>query len=109
MIRQNAPLLFFLSGFSALVYQVLWMRLLALVFDVTIHAASTVLAAFMAGLALGSAAAGRLADRVRRPLVALPRLKPASPPLHWRRRSLLPASKRSTCGCIRPSTTGHRL
>jgi len=62
--------LFFLSGFSALVYQVLWMRLLALVFGVTIHAASTVLAAFMAGLALGSATAGRLADRVRRPLVA---------------------------------------
>ena len=62
-------LLFFLSGFSALVYQVLWMRLLALVFGVTIHAASTVLAAFMAGLALGSAAAGRLADCVRRPLV----------------------------------------
>ena len=61
---------FFLSGFSALVYQVLWMRLLALVFGVTIHAASTVLAAFMAGLALGSAVAGRLADRVRRPLVA---------------------------------------
>ena len=61
---------FFLSGFSALVYQVLWMRLLALVFGVTIHAASTVLAAFMAGLALGSAAAGRVADRVRRPLVA---------------------------------------
>jgi spermidine synthase len=45
------------------------MRLLALVFGVTIHAASTVLAAFMAGLALGSMAAGRLADRVRRPLV----------------------------------------
>jgi spermidine synthase len=63
-------LLFFLSGVSALIYQVLWMRLLALVFGVTIHAASTVLAAFMTGLALGSMAAGRLADRVRRPLVA---------------------------------------
>jgi spermidine synthase len=63
-------LLFFLSGASALVYQVLWMRLLALVFGVTVHAASTVLAAFMAGLALGSAAAGRLADRVQRPLFA---------------------------------------
>lgn len=62
-------LLFFLSGVSALIYQVLWMRLLALVFGVTIHAASTVLAAFMTGLALGSMAAGRLADRVRRPLV----------------------------------------
>jgi spermidine synthase len=36
---------------------------------VTVHAASTVLAAFMAGLALGSVAAGRVADRARRPLV----------------------------------------
>jgi spermidine synthase len=62
-------LLFFLSGASALVYQVLWMRLLALVFGVTVHAASTVLAAFMLGLAIGSAGAGRIADRVRRPLV----------------------------------------
>jgi spermidine synthase len=62
-------LLFFLSGASALVYQVLWMRLLALVFGVTVHAASTVLAAFMTGLAIGSAAAGRLSDRVARPLV----------------------------------------
>jgi spermidine synthase len=73
--RRGAPLaplllLFFLSGASALIYQVLWMRLLALVFGVTVHAASTVLAAFMAGLAFGSAAAGRLADRVRRPLRA---------------------------------------
>ena len=45
------------------------MRLLALVFGVTVHAASTVLAAFMTGLALGSATAGRFADRVTRPLV----------------------------------------
>jgi spermidine synthase len=37
---------------------------------VTVHAASTVLAAFMAGLAFGSAAAGRIADRVHRPLRA---------------------------------------
>ena len=63
-------LLFLLSGASALVYQVLWMRLLALVFGVTVHAASTVLAAFMLGLAIGSAAAGRLSDRVKRPLRA---------------------------------------
>ena len=63
-------LLFFFSGASALVYQVLWMRLLALVFGVTVHAASTVLAAFMTGLAFGSAFAGRLADRIQRPLRA---------------------------------------
>jgi spermidine synthase len=60
-------LLLFGSGFSALVYQILWLRLLALVFGVTVHAASTVLAAFMAGLAVGSVVSGRLADRVAAP------------------------------------------
>lgn len=53
---------------SALIYQVLWLRLLSLTFGVTIHAASTVLAAFMSGLAVGSFAAGRLADGARNPL-----------------------------------------
>jgi spermidine synthase len=47
-------LLFLLSGCAALIYQILWLRLLGLVFGVTVYAASTVLAAFMAGLALGS-------------------------------------------------------
>jgi spermidine synthase len=35
--------LVFISGFSALVYQILWLRLLGLVFGVTVYAASTVL------------------------------------------------------------------
>jgi spermidine synthase len=56
------------SGFSALIYQVIWVRLLGLVFGVTVYAASAVLAAFMGGLALGSYLAGRLSDRVRSPL-----------------------------------------
>ena len=60
----------FLSGAAALTYQVVWLRQLALVFGVTAYAASTVLAAFMAGLALGSVLAGRLAPRVRQPLFA---------------------------------------
>lgn len=59
---------FFCSGVSALVYQVLWLRTLGWVFGVTIHAASAVWAMFMAGLAIGSFGAGRLADRVRNPL-----------------------------------------
>ena len=61
-------LLFFLSGASALMYQVIWLRMLSLVFGVTVYAASTVLASFMAGLAIGSTAAGRIADRVASPL-----------------------------------------
>jgi spermidine synthase len=63
-------LLFFVSGISGLIYQVLWLRLLALVFGVTVYAASTVLASFMGGLALGSLAAGRFARRLRNPLRA---------------------------------------
>lgn len=62
--------LFFGSGFSALVYQVLWQRQLGLVFGVTAYATSAVLAAFMAGLALGSWAAGRLSSRITHPLAA---------------------------------------
>ncbi|HEY7171375.1 MAG TPA: fused MFS/spermidine synthase [Vicinamibacterales bacterium] len=60
--------LFFCSGMCALIYQVLWLRMLGWVFGVTVYAASTVWATFMGGLAVGSFAAGRLADRVRNPL-----------------------------------------
>jgi len=56
------------SGACALIYQVLWLRLLALTFGVTVHAAATVLASFMGGIALGSLLAGRWADRHPRPL-----------------------------------------
>src|SRR5579884_664066 len=62
--------LFFCSGISGLIYQVLWLRVLSLVFGVTIFAVSTVLASFMAGLAVGSYGAGKLADRLRNPLAA---------------------------------------
>jgi len=59
---------FFISGATGLIYEVLWSRRLTLVFGVTVLAVSTVLAAFMGGLALGSALFGRVADRVRAPL-----------------------------------------
>lgn len=62
--------LFFCSGACGLAYQVLWVRELSFVFGVTAYAASTVLAAFMSGLALGSWLAGPLLRGVRRPLAA---------------------------------------
>jgi spermidine synthase len=58
-------LIFFLSGATGLVYQVIWVRLTGLVFGNTSHAISVVLGAFMAGLALGSWQLGRRADRTR--------------------------------------------
>src|SRR5262245_57550821 len=64
--RRIWPLLLFLfavSGASGLVYEIVWMRRLALVFGSTTLAVSTVLAAFMGGLALGSDRFGRVADR----------------------------------------------
>src|SRR5215475_7719803 len=56
--------IFFLSGASGLVYEVIWVRLTGLVFGNTSHAIAVVLGAFMAGLALGSWWLGRKADRV---------------------------------------------
>jgi len=59
---------FFLSGATGLVYEVIWVRLTGLVFGNTSLAISTVLGAFMAGLALGSWKLGRKADRTKNPL-----------------------------------------
>ncbi len=59
---------FFLSGAAGLVYEVVWVRMMGLVFGHTVYALTTVVAAFMAGLALGSYVLGRVADRAPRPL-----------------------------------------
>lgn len=61
---------FVLSGATGLIYEVLWVRMLGLVFGATTLAVSTVLAAFMGGLALGSSLAGRVGVRVLRPVRA---------------------------------------
>jgi spermidine synthase len=62
--------IFAVSGACALVYQVLWIRLLNLVFGATSFAMALVLAAFMSGLGLGSLLAGRWADSLRAPIRA---------------------------------------
>lgn len=60
---------FFVSGATGLIYEVLWLRMFGLVFGHTIFAITTVLAAFMAGLGLGSFLLGRVADRRQHPLL----------------------------------------
>ncbi|HET9532837.1 MAG TPA: fused MFS/spermidine synthase [Blastocatellia bacterium] len=59
---------FFASGMSGLIYQVVWVRELVLVFGATTFAVSTVLTAFMGGLALGSFICGRRSQLIARPL-----------------------------------------
>lgn len=71
MFRRAAVFgLFYVSGIAGLIYQVLWLRRLSVVFGVTVYAASTVLAAFMAGLALGSSLSGYVLRRGLSPLTA---------------------------------------
>ena len=70
MIRVAVLSIFLASGIAALVYEVVWMRWLALTFGVSTYAVSTVLATFMAGLAGGSYYFGRWVDRRRNPLFA---------------------------------------
>jgi spermidine synthase len=60
-----------LSGFAALIYEVAWTRLLALVIGPTTYAFATMAAAFISGLAIGSAMGTAVARRVREPAVWL--------------------------------------
>jgi spermidine synthase len=71
-VRFRFPLLlicFFLSGFAALLYETAWTREFGFVFGTSELAIAAVLAAYMAGLALGAAVAGRVAHRLRRPVL----------------------------------------
>ena len=64
MRRGPLLILFAVSGAAALIYEVVWTRLLTLYLGHGLAAASAVLAAFMGGLAAGAGAAGRMAGRV---------------------------------------------
>lgn len=62
-------LCFFLSGFAALLYQIAWLRQFSIVFGTAELAVAAVLAAYMGGLAIGSAIAGRYLHRINRPVL----------------------------------------
>lgn len=62
--------LFFCSGATALVYEVVWSKLLSQMFGSTIYAQTVVLAVFMGGLALGNRMLGVWADRLQQPVRA---------------------------------------
>jgi spermidine synthase len=65
---------FFISGFCSILYELIWLRLAMAQFGVTTAMVSIVLSSFMAGLGIGSWAAGHLVRKYARRLT--------SPPLH---------------------------
>jgi predicted membrane-bound spermidine synthase len=77
-IRLLILALFFLSGACGLVYEVVWMRMLTLVFGATSYATATILASFFGGLALGGYTFGRWIDRGARPSWCMLSWRPGS-------------------------------
>ena len=64
LVRWGIYLCFFMSGATALVFEVLWSRQFVTVFGSSPYAISVVLCAYMAGLGLGGLLGGWLADRI---------------------------------------------
>ncbi len=60
-----------ISGMTALAAEVIWTRLLSLLFGATVYTFSLILAVFLLGLGIGSAVGSTLAHQMRRPRVAL--------------------------------------
>jgi spermidine synthase len=60
------PILFFLSGFTGLIYELIWIRLFSIRFGQTYQALGTVLGVYLGGLAVGACAAGLLLTRYSR-------------------------------------------
>src|SRR5438477_3808846 len=61
--------LFFISGFPALLYQIVWQRALFAIYGVNIESVTIVVTAFMLGLGLGSLAGGALSQRQAFPVL----------------------------------------
>src|SRR5262245_49409857 len=62
--------IFFFSGFSALVYQVVWQRLLATHYGVGPISTALIVTVYMAGLGLGALLGGYLAERTTKRILA---------------------------------------
>ena len=58
---------FFLSGYTSLIYEILWTRMIVKLIGAAPFAISIILTIFMAGLGLGSYIASRTIDRIKKP------------------------------------------
>jgi spermidine synthase len=73
-LLKNQPyiyFLFFLSGFPALIYQIVWQRSLFSIYGVNIESVTMVVTAFMLGLGLGSLLGGIMSTAKRIPLLGV--------------------------------------
>ena len=64
-------ILFFCSGFPALIYQIVWQRALFVVYGINIESVTIVVSAFMLGLGVGSFLGGMVSKRTDVPLLAI--------------------------------------
>jgi predicted membrane-bound spermidine synthase len=64
-------LAFFISGFAAVVYQLIWQRVLLGLYGASIESVTVVVAAFLSGLGVGGLLGGQIADRRTLPLWGL--------------------------------------
>ena len=62
---------FILSGISALIYQLVWQRALLTIYGSNVESVAMVVAAFLAGLGIGSLAGGWISKSTRAPIVLL--------------------------------------
>lgn len=62
---------FILSGISALIYQLVWQRALLTIYGSNVESVAMVVAAFLAGLGIGSIVGGWISKSARAPLVLL--------------------------------------
>jgi spermidine synthase len=67
-VLNSALIIFAVSGFCAMAYEVIWTKLLGLIVGPTTYSFTIVLVTFITGLGLGSFVFGWLADRLRDPL-----------------------------------------
>ena len=68
--RIRLAICFFISGATTLALEVVWSKELSYILGNTHYAVATVVAAFMAGLAIGSALASRYGSKIKYPIKA---------------------------------------